>query len=53
MKKWIKFPKPGQFRGEGEWTDIEWTTWTLDDWEHNKLSNYLPWKEQEEKPNAN
>lgn len=22
MKYWIKFPAPGQFRGEGEWQEV-------------------------------
>lgn len=22
MKYWIKIPAPGQFRGEGEWTEV-------------------------------
>ena len=22
MKYWIKFPRPGQFRGEGDWREV-------------------------------
>jgi hypothetical protein len=42
MRKWIKVPGPGQFRGEGTWQTIEEAGCALLDWEWNRESHYLP-----------
>jgi len=54
MKRWIKYPAPGQFRGEGAWVkleEIQVTNCTHDEyWEWLVSTDYLPTKEQDEKP---
>lgn len=30
-KRWIKVPRPGEFRGSGQWFEIEETAWRWDD----------------------
>lgn len=51
MKKWVKVPLPGQFRGEGVWRTIEDAGCPLEDWEVLRDTGYLPVHEGEEKPN--
>ncbi len=60
MKKWIKIPTPGQFRGEGEWQEVVpakarmYTGFDQMDAEtfynYCKAVGYLPTAEQDEKP---
>lgn len=50
MKKWIKVPGPGDFRGEGVWKTIEEARCSPDDWEYNRATGWLPTAEQKEKP---
>ena len=53
MKRWIKVPGPGDFRGEGKWKTIEEAGCALTDWEWNVQTGYLPTAYQEDKPNDN
>lgn len=41
-KRWIKVPSAGQFRGQGEWETIEDVGCSLEDWEYNRQTGYLP-----------
>lgn len=50
MKKWIKIPDPGQFRGDGRWTEVGQDNVSLDDWEFCRSTGYLPTAESETKP---
>ncbi len=51
MPKWIKVPGPGEFRGEGQWFEIdEKKRGQLEEWEHCRKTGYLPVREQDEKP---
>lgn len=50
MKRWIKLPSPGQFRGEGEWVDLRTTGHDDEDWEYCQKTGYLPTHEGEEPP---
>lgn len=57
MARWIKWPGPGQFRGEGEWNDLDGTFGKHmsekerdEFWERLNASGYVPFREQEEKP---
>lgn len=45
--RWVKYPNPGQFRGDGDWIPF---TGTEDEWEYLLTTNYLPVKDQDEKP---
>lgn len=45
MKKWIKIPQPGQFRGDGEWVTSE-TPEFLEYYQYCKGTGYLPTKEE-------
>jgi hypothetical protein len=47
-KRWIKWPQPGQIRGEGKWEES--TPITSDYFEHCKRTGWLPTAEQDEKP---
>lgn len=47
VKRWIKQPGPGQFRGEGEWQEFEGTE---ADWEWYRTHDYLPIHEGEKPP---
>lgn len=48
MKRWIKFPQPRQFRGEGKWEEV--TPDTEEYYEYCKATGYLPTVEQDEVP---
>lgn len=60
MKRWIKFPGPGQVRGEGEWREVDpKARYPEEDvgrlspneyWEWCRESGYLPTAEQDEVP---
>jgi hypothetical protein len=51
MRKWIKVPGPGQFRGQGEWIEIDAASpEDVSAWETHRETGYLPTAEQEEKP---
>ncbi len=51
MKRWIKRPSPGQFRGDGEWYEVdERNPGHVNDYEYCKETGYLPTAEQEERP---
>lgn len=51
-KKWIKVPRPGQFRGEGHWEEMDMSIPSQkQDWEYCVSTGYLPTAEQDEKPN--
>ncbi len=45
-KRWVKYPGPGEFRGEGEWMPVESINFldtTVDEgWQYLKETNYLP-----------
>jgi len=42
MTRWIKVAGPGEFRGEGVWQTIEEAGCSLEDWEWNQRTGYLP-----------
>lgn len=48
-RRWAKMPGPGQFRGEGEWTDVT-ETCLPSEWERIRMTGYLPTRIQDEKP---
>lgn len=59
MKKWIKIPGPGQFRGEGIWTEVDEApdpdkhqpgTPLLGDYLGCLITGYFPTHEGEEPP---
>ena len=64
MKKWVKMPGPGQFRGEGKWVEVAGkftmnnglmpafmgSTVNEDFYDYCVKTNYLPTSEQDEKP---
>lgn len=49
-KRWIKWPGPGQIRGEGEWREISTLALGLADWKSINASGYLPTHEGDETP---
>lgn len=50
MPKWIKVPKPGQFRGEGKWYLAEEACDSAEQLKEIEESNFLPVVESDEKP---
>lgn len=52
MRKWIRLPGPGQFRGEGDWVEIGESAEDLEAWRIHRETGFLPTAEQEEKPEA-
>lgn len=52
MTKWIKWPGPGQIRGEGKWYKIEELVMTDLDWEWYHIHEYVPTYEGDEPPAA-
>ena len=56
MKRWIKHPNPGQFRGDGDWHDFDETTVNLPHedrektWEYFTATGYLPVQVGADKP---
>lgn len=58
MRKWVKIPKPGQFRGEGEWEEFKAPPnnrnedgSVMDEEQQFKIAGYLlPVTLSEEKP---
>lgn len=57
MKRWVKHPNLGQFRGEGDWHDfdVETAHWPDEDretvWEYYTATGYLPVQVEADKPN--
>jgi len=53
VKKWLKLAGPGQFRGDGDWIEIdENDPDALKAWEIHRETGYLPTAEQNEKPES-
>jgi hypothetical protein len=51
MIRWLKIPGPGEFRGEGNWWKIEdLKDCSVEDWEWNVETGYLPTHEGDEPP---
>lgn len=58
LKRWVKIPGSGDFRGEGEWKDYDKTMkeWgkseshTNEQWDYLVKSKYLPTQISEDKP---
>ena len=58
MSRWVKIPGAGEYRGEGEWVDYEDYCHSQGysdeqirtNWNYLRNTNYLPSKEQEDKP---
>lgn len=42
MKKWVRYPGPGQYRGDGEWRTIEDIGMTELEWAELVENCYLP-----------
>lgn len=42
LQKWIRYPGPGEFRGQGKWFKLEDTDYTVDDFVSLELSGFLP-----------
>ena len=49
MRYWIKYPRPGEFRGEGKWIEVG-EHLTMEDYNFCKEVNYLPVYEGEDEP---
>lgn len=49
MKKWILIPRPGQFRGEGDWEEVKGERMEAD-YDYCLQTGYLPVRESEERP---
>jgi len=39
MKRWIKWPGPGQMRGDGDWIEFDGSE---EDWEWFSTHDYVP-----------
>lgn len=50
LQKWVQYPGPGQFRGEGPWLKIEDVPMTEGEWRRVKEIEYLPTHEGDEPP---
>jgi hypothetical protein len=50
MTKWIKWPAPGQFRGEGEWLRLENAPCSEAYWYDCHDTGYLPTHEGDQPP---
>ncbi len=53
MARWLKWPGPGEFRGEGEWKKIpepEDDPEQFKYWAWCKETGYLPVREQDDEP---
>lgn len=49
-QKWVKVPRPGEMRGEGEWMKLGDTLYTEEQWDAMRFTGYMPTREQDEKP---
>ena len=49
-KRWVRMPAPGEFRGEGEWIEVNPEYISERDYEYIKETGYLPWHEGEFPP---
>ena len=52
MKKWIRIPGPGEFRGEGKWTEFDYNSnkRRRDEYDYYKETGYLPTHEGDTPP---
>ena len=41
-QKWVKYPAPGQIRGEGSWYRLEDLKLTEAEWDHYRRTQFLP-----------
>jgi hypothetical protein len=46
----VRWPGPGQYRGDGEWKRIREVKVTPEEWENFKATGYLPTHEGDEPP---
>lgn len=52
MTKWVRYPGPGQFRGEGTWRTIADLKLTEGEWDELAESGFLPTHEGPEPPES-
>lgn len=50
MKKWVRYPGPGEYRGRGEWRTIEDIGMTETEWAELGETGYLPTHEGDAPP---